>query len=498
MVDIEENDIFSEPGVDNDYNETLDTVTNTVDNIDNKQSTGKKKYVCPYCGAEFDKSIDYARHIRLEHPEHTKPKQKPKPQPITYEPDEEEDEGPLPSPQEELERWFIKQLENKLPYAIPSKKVPIIIETLEEDPDMIWTPARLETHIRQLAGAKINDYMLSWILSSLYSKLNERSMELQKTSGIMLPSIAPPRGPGNIINPNITQPREPRYQYFEQKPGYFERRTYPPYEPAPRHEMPPSYYPTPRPTYDTFHNREDDTTKILILKLLDKVLEDKEKQPKPAQKPSEPMVEIPNPFGSGTMKVPASQAPIYLMMKSIQDELQALANVITSKNEEPKSTEPPKVKLPDGTELPADQAVYYIQMIQEKEKRALLEQRLRSMENQMQQLYQNLSPERLAKVVEELGFQKSGSPTLDLLNKTRQDLNKMIDRMMTIIEIQAKRGVSPLPPFGQAHYTPEEREQKLRQLKETLSKAEEIATLENKIATVVDEHGENLTKTPKK
>jgi len=42
---------------------------------ESKMSTGKK-YVRPYCGAEFTRSIDLTRHVKYKHPKHAGKKSK--------------------------------------------------------------------------------------------------------------------------------------------------------------------------------------------------------------------------------------------------------------------------------------------------------------------------------------------------------------------------------------------------------------------------------------
>ena len=44
-----------------------DNMDNPLNNETQKSNSGEKTYICPYCSAKLDQSIDYARHIRLKH-----------------------------------------------------------------------------------------------------------------------------------------------------------------------------------------------------------------------------------------------------------------------------------------------------------------------------------------------------------------------------------------------------------------------------------------------
>jgi len=448
---------------------------------ESEKTTDGEAYICPICGRKFDSPQALAGHmrghkLRGEYPSEDTEEE--------YE-EETEDRPPLPTPE--------AQLAEKLPLAIGDKSTRLVLKTLEDDPSIIWDSRYLATHIVQLVGGKkYNKYLLQWILNSLYQKLNERIRDLSSAYSIYLPTVTEPDWsfieegvgvpmvkkegfrPSRPSRPSLRPPTERREEsdsagWPSQRPMTYPLypQQYPPYPPYPQ-----------APAQPQPQGQGSNITEALLIKLLDKVLNENEEVKQ--KKQEEPMVEVPNPFGEGMMKVPASQAPLYLMVKGLQDQMKALQEAIT-KGTNPQEPKLPKVKLPDGTELPADQAVYYIQVMQEKEKRALLEERLKTMEQQMQQLYQNLNPERLMRAVEELGFQRSGSPTLDLLHKTRQDLNKMADRLIQLLELQMKRGGGPvLPTFG-PKYTPEERRIKLNELKDRLRRGEQLAEIENQI-----------------
>ena len=433
---------------------------NPSDNETQKSNSEEKVYICPHCGAKFNQSIDLARHIRWNHPDKAKgkkhTKEKGEDMGTPHPPEEEE---PIKSPKEELEGWFISELEKNLPLIVAKDKVKTIVKTLRQYPDIIWDPNRLRYHILQIAP-KAHDYLLDWTLTNLYRELQEMKAKLERRSGHMLPPINPPQNLG-MRHPGFTPPR----RYREELPFGDETTRWYDWEG----------------TSGQGPSLQDYLLRDLITRLLDK-LEDKEKQ-------KEPLVEVPNPWGQGTIKVPASQAMTYLMIKSVQDQISALKKTIENQKPEEEPKEPKvKIQTEDGREieLPASQAVYYIQVMHERERSKMLEQRLESMEKQMQQMYQNMAPERMVRALEELGYYKQPSPTYDLINKTRQDFNRILDKILQMMELQMRRQIPPNLPQLQAQQgfmlqgqqgfilTPEERKKKADEIKRTIKKIEEV------------------------
>ena len=475
-----EDDVKVGEEIDTIYNDNVNNTDNPPNNETQKSDSGEKVYICPYCGAKFNQSIDYARHIRLKHPDKAKDKRHTKKKDEDMgTPHPPEEEELIKSPKEELEEWFISELEKDLPLIVGNKKVKPIMKTLRQYPDIIWDPNRLRYHILQIAP-NAHDYLLDWTLTGLYKGLQKLKAKFEGRFGYMLPTITPPEQGLGFGYSGITPPRERGVGYHEH-----------PQPPYPGHEI------TRPPSWEGTSGQGTSVRDALLIKLIDKLfdkLEDKE-----GEKQKEPLVEIPNPWGAGTIKIPASQAPTYLMIKSVQDQISALKRTIEDQkpkeeSEGPKEPKEPTVKIQteDGKEieLPASQAVYYIQVMHEKERAKMLERRLETMEKQMQQLYQNMAPERVVKAFEELGYYKQPSPTYDLINKTRQDLNNMLDRILGIMELQMKRQMPPnLPQLRdqyESKYTPEERKKKIEAIKQNIKKAENIAKLEKEIAETVE------------
>jgi len=453
-------------------------VEDKVDNLDTSkdepeiageqvETSDKEKYICPYCNKVFNSEHALKVHIGMVHKEDAEEKEE---ETSTPSPPEE---PVIKSPKEELEEWFIKELEKRLPQAVGKQKAEVIIETIKDDPEIIWDMQRLRYHIIQLASRNINKYLLDWILNSLYRSLEDYKRSMEEMFGYVYPTITPPK-PFNVYpSPRIYPPREmdaPTY-YTEQHPPY--QYQYPYQKREERHSPPYSVH------------------DVMLVRLLEKLLDKIDKKEKEMQK--EPLVEIPNPYGQGTIKVPASQVGTYLMIKSVQDQLNSLKEAILKSQEKPKE-EPkePMVKIPteEGVvELPASQAIYFIQMQHEKEKRRETEEKLKKVEQQMLEMSKAFSPENLIKAVEQLGFRKYPSPTYDLINKTRQDLNNALDRILGIMEIQMRRQRPPnLPQLRSPYepkYTPEEREKKMQEIEEKIKRAEKLAKLEKDIVETV-------------
>jgi len=352
-------------------------------------------------------------------------------------PEYEEEEDIFKSPKERLESWFIKELEKKLRNIMGEKTTTLVIETLKDNPDIIWDPQMLRYHIVQI-NPKVNKYMLDWTLNSLYRRLNELKAVYEHEPTFSIP-IEPPQFPDFGFPSEFTLPK--------QRSGVIPRTRSPNFGYG---YTPPSQSP-----------RSDTYMIIALLKeLINKLGKSQE----------EPMVEVP--FGESKITVPASQVGIYITMNTIMQELKKLSE---------KQDKEPMVKVPteDGriVEMPASQAAYYVMMQAEKEKRRLLEK-------STERIIEKYSPERFLRALEETGIQRTPSPTLDLLHKARQDLNKIAERILNVIEYGMKNQITPQVPV-RPRYTKEEREKKMEEVSEAIKEAQEEAQLENDIAELV-------------
>ena len=265
-----------------------------------------------------------------------------------------------------------------------------------------------------------------------------------------LPDVQPPHEEPYIP---ITPPPPQHHQY----PHKREYPSYPQYQ-----DYPPPQPPSP----------PNESIQGTVLKELIDLLKERGK------KDGEEKIDIPNPFGEGTIKVPVSQAPLYMAIKSIQEQIKTLAENLGEKLKPPEPPKEEKIKVDKDLELPADQAFYYLQAKHAEEKSKLLEQRLEAMEQQMLEIQKTWSPERLSKFIEEVGASKNPSPTLDFLDKTRKDLDSKLDRLIAFFEKQARPQAPFQPP--QPRYTPEERKRKIKELNQRIKNAEEISELEKK------------------
>jgi len=432
------------------------------------------KYVCEVCGAEFDSQQALAAHMK---------KHKNKAQAGAPPTQEEEI---IKSPKEKLEEWFISELERWLPKIVGKQATDIILETIKENPDMIWDSRYLKYHIIQLGPRNMNDYLLDFALTGLYEKLQESKAKIERISGFMLPVIKPPEstlGWGSRVTP-------PRDRHWDEE---LERSP---------HNEPDRRMPGPR------HQPEESITTLIttLLKsqldfqsqLIKKLFEKEEGK-------GEKKIPIRNPFGEGIIEVPESQVLPYMMM----------IMSTTSRGEKEEATitipteEGPKKMTPQ-------EAITYLLFKQgqekaktEEEKRKALEEELKATRQQVMEMSRALAPENLAKAVEQLGYRQSSSPTYNLLKDlvsklpTKDDLKEAVGDIITMRKIQSRppqqtsyTGYIPQPPGypypqqtpgAQApEYTEEEIEKKTQDTLKKFEKAQKLGKLEKEIVKITE------------
>ena len=207
----------------------------------------------------------------------------------------------------------------------------------------------------------------------------------------------------------------------------------------------------------------------LVEKLIEKLFEKEEKE--------ERRIPIRNPFGEGVIEIPESQVLPYMMM----------IMSMTSRGEKEEAT----ITIPteEGPKkMTAQEAITYLLFKQGEEKVKTLEEELKAARQQVIEMSKALTPENLVKAMEQLGYHKHPSPTYDLINKTRQDINAALDRIFTLLESQIKRQMAQNPPNipETGKYTPEERQEKIEDIKQRINKAEKLAKLEKEIVEAVE------------
>jgi len=284
-------------------------VENKVKKVDKQKNFNKVlRKKCPICGKLMEPRGVFM-HFKQAHAEEAKNWDEWKSKfedvwvEVKEEKEEEVSEGPIPTPKEEIEEWFISQLEQKLQLAINSKKVSLIVKTLRDAPDVVEIP----------------------------SPFGEGTIKVPASqAGIYLALKA--------INEQIKAMKE--------------------------------------------------------------------------EKKEEQMIKVPNPFGTGEITVPASQVSMILaiggMTKRIEKE------------------EKRKVRLPDGTEMPVEEALFHMQLKSEQEKSKFFEEQSKTLQSHLVQLTQSTST-------------NISSPTLEFLNNLRQDFDDKVDKIITFLQLQADR-----------------------------------------------------------
>jgi len=491
-------------------NEVEDEVKK-VDKQKNSNKVLRKK--CPICGKLIDPRGVYM-HFKQAHAEEAKNWDEWKSKfedvwvEVKEEKGEEVSEGPIPTPKEELEQWFISQLEQKLQLAIDSKKVSLIVETLRDAPDVIWNPQQLTIHIKQLAGPRINDYLLNWLLTGLYKQLSEMRDRLMESTGVPLPDIPPFYGPQTLPQwPSQTWPQlqpqpQPQFLYMDALFAQLQRLTSLLEQRSSKPEE--SYVELPNPL-------GEGTIKVpaSLIPLFVALLERANKQ--------EELVEVPNPFGEGVMKVPASQAGVYMAIKAIHEQIKAMKEEKKEEKKEEQMVKVPnpfgageitvpasqvsmilaigemakriekkeerKVRLPDGTELPVEEALFHMQLKSEQEKSKFLEEQLKTLQSQLVRLSQSTSTH-------------ISSPTLEFLNNLRKDFDDKVDKIITFLQLQADRQFQLQQNVQKQipKYTPEERERKIKKFLQGIDRAKKQMEAEKIILESVKEKEEKPTK----
>jgi len=227
----------------------------------------------------------------------------------------------------------------------------------------------------------------------------------------------------------------------------------------------------------------------------------------------EELVEIPSPFGEGTIKVPASQAGIYLALKAINEQIKAMkeekkeeqmikvpnpfgtgeitvpasqVSMVLAIGEMAKRIEKKeerKVRLPDGTEMPVEEALFHMQLKSEREKSKFLEEQLKTLQSHLVQLTQSTST-------------NISSPTLEFLNNLRKDFDDKVDKIITFLQLQADRQFQAQQNIQKQipKYTSEERERKIKEIKQGINRAKKQMEAEKIIVESVKEKEEKPTK----
>jgi hypothetical protein len=261
-------------------------------------------------------------------------------------------------------------------------------------------------------------------------------------------------------------------------------------------------------------------------------------------------IPVPNPFGEGVITVPSSHAPIYMMLTSLNKESEKKTNeelvtiefagkplqvpssqvqnyltmnaimdqvdgmqtmmmqVMASNNSEPVKEKMVKIPHGDGfIEVPESEALAHVMILNEKDKRKMMEKQLDEYKRKIDSVENMLNPDAIVKVAEHMGYRQSESPTYNLIDKSRSDLNKITDKVIDVVQFQVMQQNnappspvhSPSPSSRPAiqnnpravkvpRYTEAERKNKLKNVQKTVKKAEEKAKLEEEIAQLLNDN----------
>jgi len=181
---------------------------------------------------------------------------------------------------------------------------------------------------------------------------------------------------------------------------------------------------------------------------------------------------------------------------------------MASNDKEPVKEKMVKIPHENGfIEVPESEALTHVMVLNEQEKRKIMEKQLDEYKRKIDSVENMLNPDAIVKVAEHMGYRQSESPTYNLIDKSRSDLNKITDKVIDVVQFQVMQQNnappspvhSPSPSSRPAiqnnpravkvpRYTEAERKNKLKNVQKTVKKAEEKAKLEEEIAQLLNDN----------
>ncbi len=206
---------------------------------------------------------------------------------------QEKNETPLKSPDEEMMDEVYNELIDGLPKISGADRVKVqfAIDLIKDNPSVMLDPANLYLHIKQTVP-RVNDYLLHTLIDSIFSKINAESPvpAYPFASDVRRPSYTP-------------QPYAPRYQGYG---GY-------------------GMYGSGSGGMGPYQNPNADLERQAMLERLEQMrqkheLEMEELKQRIAAQTRQQEEKIPVEFNGKTIEVPASLAPLYLMLSKPKED----------------------------------------------------------------------------------------------------------------------------------------------------------------------------------
>ena len=380
-----------------------------------------------------------------------------------YEEKEEEEVSPLPPTESEMVQRVKELLAKYLPrvYGIPkkesSKRILAIIDTINST--VAQHPANLHNHIKTFAP-NADDRHLQTIISLIYSQLQEEGY-LPKQTGVFYPQYQIPMQSGmQTVNPYYNY--YPTYQtnvnpYLQTMNPYTMQPTAPvqPQTPQPI-QMPQPVKPI-KPkkytlvidgqqieTYDPDEYRawlqykqEKEERELRLKKIEAEILKvTKEAEAAKTEEKKEEEL-VPLKIGDSEIKVPASQATLYLLLKGTGSDKEVELREKLAK---------------------AEAEIKHLEEKVKEEKSPPLSQQIQTVK-------------QLAEI---LGYRQSGRTTADILDKGIEKFHETVSQALSKFP-----AMSEFKP--EVTRTPEQRRQKVEELKRRLKASEDVIKAEDEL-----------------
>jgi len=364
---------------------------------------------------------------------------------------EEEAIDVIKPPEIEFQEKAIEFLKKNLPnvFGIDKNRVKYIIETIKQNPNVLFNPAMLHMHIKWFAP-KANDYHLSLVINSMFSQLQHLlhppsppPIPMMAGSNSPAPTPYPMYGLTGFTNPQYT----PSVPYMPFNTAYTQAQ------------------PQQRKVYKIAIDGQvietDDPKEYLALK--EWVEEQKRREEEREREKREHE----------------------LRMKKLEEEIKKIARMDETEEKKkvpPSSHENELIKTLNSRLSTLERELSNLRKEKEELQRQLDEERrkhevekIRALEEELKTLRSMYSdPFKIVEMYEEklrrLGYAKSGKSLLDILDHGVRDIGDTVKQLINRL---------PRAPQGQpVKYTEDERINKIRQIKEGIKESEELVQAE--------------------
>jgi len=400
---------------------------------------------------------------------------------------EENDEIPeLPEikpPDVEFVENCINFLKKNLPnvYGIESKKrAEAIIQTIEQNPNILYNPVALYIHIKNLAP-RVNDYHLCWVLNAMYSQVGGFSqqpfLQLLNMQNYVPPALL------SLLNIPFTQ------QQFN-IPIWFMHMQ--PMQQVPLHN---TYTHLTIPMQQPLQTSQNENQKEKKSKKIYKVVTD-----------DGTVIETDDPEEYRALvdwverrkrereewelrkqeweeKRRREEREWELRMKKLEEELKNKKEEASTEKRKEGESELVKMLLTriDALNRELNEAKQKYEELKEQIKeseRKAMEERIKMLEDELRVLREYASDpfkivEQYENIARRLGYSKTGKNVLDILDKGIEGVHQTVNNLISKL--------TPAPRRTEVKYTEQERKEKLKQIKQNIQSSEDLLKIEDEV-----------------